>query len=112
MLNGAIVLFALAAVGGLTLAYTRIVKKDVNLPVAIAHGILAATGLVVLIIAVTKMGGTGLTASLVVFLIAAVGGFTLLSYHLRMRPMPVPLVLVHGAVAVTAFVILLIAVFA
>ncbi len=112
MLNGAITLFALAAVGGLTLAYMRIVKKDVSLPIAIVHGILAATGLVLLILAVTKLGGTGLTTALVVFLIAALGGFTLLSYHLRMRPMPVPLVLVHGAVAVTAFVILLIAVFA
>jgi hypothetical protein len=35
----------------------------------------------------------------------------LLSFHLRMRPMPVPLVLVHGGVAVTAFVILLITLF-
>ncbi len=112
MLNGAITLFALAAVAGATLAYTRIVKKDVNLPVAVVHGILAATALVLLIMAVTKMGGTGLTAALIVFLIAAVGGFTLLSFHLRMRPMPVPLVLIHGGVAVAAFVILLITVFA
>ena len=111
MLNGAITLFALAAVGGLTLAYMRIVKKDVSLPIAVVHGILAATALVLLVIAVTKMGGTGLTAALVVFLIAALGGFTLLSFHLRMRPLPVPLVLIHGGVAVAAFVILLIAVF-
>jgi len=110
MLNGAITLFALAAVGGAVLAYTRIVKKDVNLPIAIVHGILAATALVLLIIAVTHTGGTGLTAALVVFLIAAIGGFTLLSFHLRMRPMPVPLVLIHGGVAVTAFIILLITV--
>ncbi len=109
MLKGAIVLFALAALGGVTLAYMRIVKKDVNLPVAIVHGILAATALVLLIIAVTQAGGSGLTAALIVFLIAAIGGFTLLSFHLRMRPMPVPLVLIHGGVAVTAFIILLIA---
>ncbi len=112
MLTGAITLFAIAALGGATLAYMRIVKKDVNLPIAIVHGILAAAALVLLIIAVTQTGGSGITAALVVFLIAALGGFVLLSFHLRMRPMPVPLVLVHGGVAVTAFVILLIAVFA
>jgi hypothetical protein len=111
MLNAAIILFALAAAGGATLAYMRIVKKDVNLPLAIGHGILAATGLVLLIMTVVRTGGTGLTAALIAFLAAAIGGFVLLSFHLRMRPMPVPLVLVHGGVAVTAFVILLITLF-
>lgn len=106
----ALVVFAVAALGGLTLAYMRIVKKDVSLPLAVVHGIFAATGLVLLIIGVTQMGGSGATAALIIFLVAALGGFTLLSFHLRTRPLPVPLVIVHGLVAVAAFVTLLIAV--
>jgi hypothetical protein len=48
---------------------------------------------------------------LTVFVLAALGGFTLFSFHLRSRPMPVFLVLVHGAAAITAFVILLVVAF-
>ncbi len=107
MLTYALVLFGVAALGGLTLAYMRIVKKDVSLPLAIVHGIFAASGLVLLIIGVTRAGGSGALAALIIFLLAALGGFTLFSFHLRSRPLPVPLLIVHGLVAVTAFVVLL-----
>ncbi len=102
----ALVLFVLAALAGATLAYMRIVKKDVSMPLAIVHGIFAAAGLVTLSLGVTGMGGGGATAALIVFLLAAIGGFTLFSFHLRTRPLPVPLVLIHGIAAVAAFVLL------
>lgn len=108
MLMYALIVFAVAAVFGATLAYMRIVKKDVSMPLALVHGLFAATGLVLLILGISQMGG-GLTAALVLFILAALGGFTLFSFHLRSRPLPVPLVLVHGAAAITAFVILLVA---
>jgi len=111
MFTVALVVFAVAALGGATLAYMRIVKKDVSMPLAIVHGIFAATGLVLLILGLMGGGGMGIKLALGVFLTAAVGGFTLISYHLRSRPLPVPLVLVHGGVAVAAFVILLLSVF-
>jgi hypothetical protein len=107
MLTIALIVFAVAAAGGATLAYMRIVKKDVSMPLAIAHGTAAATGLVLLILGVMRAGSTGSWTSLVIFVIAALGGFTLFSFHLRSRPLPVPLVYIHGAIAVTAFVILL-----
>lgn len=110
MLTTALVVFGVAALGGATLAYMRIVKKDVSMPLAIAHGIAAASGLVLLILGVMEMGSPGSKASLIIFLLAALGGFTLFSYHLRSRPMPVPLVYIHGAAAVTAFLILLLTV--
>ncbi len=110
MLTIALIVFGLAAAGGLALAYMRIVKKDVSMPLAIVHGIAAATGLVLLILGVMQAGTTGSKASLVIFLAAALGGFTLFSFHLRSRPLPVPLVYIHGGAAVVAFLVLLLAV--
>jgi hypothetical protein len=110
MLTIALVVFGVAAIGGATLAYMRIVKKDVSMPLAIVHGIAAASGLVLLILGVMQMGGPGNKASLVIFLVAALGGFTLFSFHLRSRPLPVPLVLIHGGAAVVAFLVLLLTV--
>ena len=110
MLTYAAIVFAIAALGGATLAYMRIVKKDVSMPLALAHGLLAATGLVLLTIGVTRTGGTGLTVALAAFIIAALGGFTTFSFHLRSRPLPIPLVVIHGGAAVVAFLILLVTV--
>lgn len=110
MLTTALIVFGAAAAGGAALAYLRIVKKDVSMPLAIIHGIAAAAGLVLLVLGVMQAGSAGSKASLIIFLAAALGGFTLFSYHLRQRPMPVPLVLIHGGAAVTAFIVLLLAV--
>jgi hypothetical protein len=107
MLTSAIVLFGLGAVGGVILAYLHISKKDVPFILVVGHGILVATALVLLILTVAKVGGTMLTTALVIFLVAAIGGFILLSYHLRTRLLPVPLIYIHGLAAVAAFVILL-----
>jgi hypothetical protein len=76
---------------------------------AVTHGLLAATGLVVLIVAVVG-GSTGnlLLASLALFVIAALGGFALFSFHLRRQPLRTPLVFIHGLIAVVAFVLLLV----
>jgi hypothetical protein len=105
----AAVLFAIAAVGGVTLAAMHLRTQKPNLSVALIHGLFAATGLVVLLIAVIKAGGFGLAGTaLVIFLVAALGGFTLISMHLRGKTLSTPLVLGHGLIAVTAFVILLI----
>ena len=111
MLTTALVAFAVAAAGGATLAYMRIVKKDVSMPLAVVHGLAAAIGLVLLIIGVMQMGSMGSKVALGIFLAAAIGGFTLFSFHLRSRPLPIPLVLIHGGAAVLAFVILVLTVF-
>lgn len=110
MLNYALIVFAIAALGGATLAYMRIVKKDVSMPLALVHGLFAATGLVLLVLSIANGAGSGIKSALIVFLIAALGGFTLFSFHLRTRPLPVPLVLIHGSAAVVAFLILLVSV--
>jgi hypothetical protein len=111
MFNYAVLMFAIAALVGASLAYMRIVKKDVSMPLALVHGLFAATGLVLLILGFVRIGGSGIGAALAVFLAAALGGFALFSFHLRSRPLPVPLVLIHGAAAVIAFLLLLLSVF-
>jgi hypothetical protein len=105
----ALILFAIAAIGGLTLATMHFRARIPNLKVALVHGLFAAAGLIVLLIAVIQNGGFGIYGTaLVIFFIAALGGFTLISMHLRGKTLSTPLVVGHGLIAVTAFVILLI----
>lgn len=109
MLIVSAVLFALAALGGLTMAYIYF-KKDRNPPGTLAalHGVAAATALVILLWAVVRAGSGGLVAwALGLFVVAALGGFFLFSYHVRGRRLPGPGVVVHATVAVAAFVLLL-----
>ena len=109
MMTIAAVLFAVAALGGITLATLHFRHKGLPLALALGHGLLAAAGLVILIVAVVG-GSTGnlVIVSLALFVIAALGGFALFSFHLRRQPLPTPVVLIHGLVAVVAFVLLLV----
>lgn len=109
----AIVLFALAAVVGLAMALAHVRGQTPPRAVsAVLHGLFAASGLVILLIAVATAGtGGGAGLALGLFLLAALGGFTLLSFHLRGRPLPGGLIAGHGLLAVAAFVVLLAAVF-
>jgi len=109
MLIAAAVLFAVAALGGLTMAYIYF-KKDRNPPVALAvlHGVLAATALVILMRVVLQASHGGPVAwALGLFTVAALGGFFLFSYHIRGQRLPSRVVVIHAAVAVAAFVVLL-----
>ena len=107
----ALVLFALAAVGGLIMAVQRFRgAPQPALPLALVHGAAAAAGLVALIVVVAGSGAPSLArVALVIFLVAALGGFYLFSVHLRKQPLPIPVIVVHALAAVTAFVILLVA---
>lgn len=110
MLILATILFAIAAVGGLVMAYIHF-KKDTNPPGALAaiHGLAAAAALVLLLMAVINMNLSGLTVwALGLFVIAALGGFFLVSYHIRGQRLPSKVVVIHALVAVVAFVLLLI----
>lgn len=109
MISTAIILFAVAALGGATMAVLHF-RGRVAPPavLAVLHGLLAASGLVVLALAVLGAGTGGAPAiALGLFLLAALGGFALLSYHLRRRRLPSALVLGHGLLAVAGFLLLL-----
>ncbi len=106
-----IVLFAIAAIGGVTLVWLKFSGKDLPWFVIIGHGLFAAAGLVALIANVVQNSGIALmNVCLILFLIVAVGGFTLFSFQLRKKALPNAIILVHGGVAVISFLLLIIAV--
>jgi len=104
-----ILLFAVAAVAGLTMAVMHFKNATPPRPVlAVLHGLFAASGLVVLLLAVIKVGMQGAPAiALGLLVVAALGGFGLLSFHLRGRALPSGLVVGHALLAVAGFVTLL-----
>jgi len=113
MLMIAVGLFAIAALGGLTMAVMHFRGKTPP-PVALAllHGAFAASGIVVLLLAVWPVFSGRAAWALGLFVLAALGGFTLaLGFHRRGKPLPSGLVAGHGVLAVIAFLILLTAAF-
>lgn len=109
MLTLPVILFAIAALGGLTLATLHITKSRAPIPLALLHGAIAATALILLLIGVLKANLSGLPVlAIIIFAAAAVGGLVLFITHLRSRPLPRPLIFIHGGAAVTAFIILLV----
>jgi len=110
----AAILFALTALGGATMAAIRLSGKPYPpLWLAAGHGLFAASGLSVLgYTAATETLPTLGQIALGMFLLTAGGGFFLLAgFHLRNRPLPIPFVLGHGALAIASFVALLIAIY-
>jgi hypothetical protein len=106
----ACILFGIAALGGVALLGLRLRGGNPPLGLAVVHGLVAAAALVTLTTAVVAGERGPALVSLILFGVAAVGGFFLLSIHLRKRLLPVGIILVHGTVAVAGFVTLLLAV--
>jgi hypothetical protein len=107
----AIIILGFAALGGVTLAAMRF--SGTLIPptwMALGHGAVAATGLGFLIAAAT--GSTVpllVQVALGVFLLAALGGATIfVGFHLQKKPLPIPLIVLHGLTAVVGYVLLLI----
>jgi len=108
MVKIALLLFVVAALIGLTLVAKRLKNQNLPLGLALLHGAFAAAGLVVLIIGTIQAGmWATVTLPLILFVIAALGGFILFSFHLKDKILPVPLAAIHGLLAVAAFVVLL-----
>lgn len=108
MLTIALILFAVAALAGATMAIMHFRGHTPPKPVLAAlHGVFAASGLVVLLIAVLQLGvETAAGLAFGVLLVAALGGFFLLSFHLRGRALPSALIIGHALVAVIGFLAL------
>jgi hypothetical protein len=107
----AAILFVLAALGGLTLAATRL--QGAPRPptwLAVGHGIIGVAGIAMLVIAGSQVALPSLAQiSLWVFVLAALGGATMfVAFHLRNRALPIPLVIGHGLIAVAGLVLLLV----
>lgn len=113
MLTTALIVFAIAAVGGLFLA-SRVLRGHLApWAISILHALLGASGLILLILTVVQGGVSArVTAALAILILAALGGFFLASLHLRGRVAPKAVVFVHAGVAVVGFLTLLSAVLA
>ena len=112
MMKTAAVLLALAAIGGLTMAVMRFRGADrPPSSIAMAHGLLAAAALTLLIYAAAAAGlpAVGLVALVVLIIVALVGVALNLLYHVKLLPLPKPTIVIHGVVAVIGFVLLLLA---
>jgi hypothetical protein len=113
-MHTAAIVLALAAVGGLTLAAIRL--RGAPWPpmwLAHVHGLVAATGVALLIYAASTDGIPGLAKiALCIFILAALGGATLfVAFHRVSKPLPIPLVIGHGLIAITGYVLLLLSYF-
>lgn len=106
MLTYAVIIFAVAAVGGLVLASSVLRGKLAPWPLSLLHAALGAAGLAILVLAVLNGESGRITTALVILLIAALGGFYLASLHLKKQIAPNAVVLVHAGVAVIGFLLL------
>jgi len=108
MLAYAILIFAIAAIGGLILAAHVLRNKFAPWALSLLHALLGAAGLALLIVMyVQGAAPTRLVAALGLLIIAALGGFLLASFHLRKQIAPKAVVVVHAGVAVVGFLTLL-----
>lgn len=108
MLGTALIVFAIAAIGGVVLAMHVLRDKFAPWALSVIHALLGAVGLVLLIIMLTQgVAGQGLLIGFVLLLIAALGGFFLASFHLRKQLPPKAVVIAHASLAVVGFLTLL-----
>jgi hypothetical protein len=106
----AAILLSLAALGGVAMVVIRL--RGAPLPpigLATAHGTIAGIGVLVLAYNAYTPGIPQLAQiALGIFVLAAFGGVTLFTmFHLKGRPLPIPLMLGHGVLALTGLGLLL-----
>jgi hypothetical protein len=114
MIQLSVILFAVAAVAGLAMAIMHFRGISPPRPVLAAlHGLFAASGLVLLLLALVKTGFGGKAGiALGLLVVAALGGFVLLSFHAKNQRLPSALVVGHALLAVAGFVTLLLSEYA
>ena len=103
----AIALFALAAIIGVYMLFLVMQKKPIPKGAAIVHGLLAATALILLIVDMVKAGADTIQI-VVLFLITALGGIVLFVRDMTGKSLPKSLAIIHGLLAVSGFIFLLI----
>jgi len=107
MLNYAVIVFAIAAVGGLVLAAHVLRGKFAPWALSLLHALLGAAGLI-LLIALLVQGNAPQKALIgfVLLLVAALGGFFLASFHVRKKLPPKAVVVIHAGIAVVGLLTL------
>lgn len=107
-----VAVFALAAVFGVMILVGWLSKKDVSRTVVYTHGLFAAVGLVLLIAYALQNRDNYPNIALILFVIAALGGFYMFFRDLQSKMSPYSIAFLHGLLAVAGFVSLLLFAFA
>ena len=102
-----IAIFGAAALFGLTVLIHWLVKKEAPKVVIYSHGTLGAVSLVLLVAYTALHPENFPKVSLLLFCLVAVVGFYMFFMNQVRRTRPVAVAVVHGLVAVTAFVLLI-----
>jgi hypothetical protein len=102
-----VILFAIAAVFGISLIIPVLQGKTPKRTLVFAHGGVAAVALVMLLVQFFTEGSTVPQWSVILFVVAALGGFVLFASDLQKKSIPKGIAVVHAAAAVIAFLILL-----
>jgi hypothetical protein len=114
MLKTAVVLLALTAAGGLIMAFIRFSGTE-RPPswLAMGHGLLAGSGLTLLLYQAFTTGlPTMALLGVATLVVAAAGGaFLNLAYHAQLKALPKGIVVVHALLAVAGFALLALAAF-
>ena len=106
MIYTSIAFFALAAILGTVLLSHVLRDKETPKAAVVTHGLFAVTGLILLILYVVNNPGP--VESIVLFVIAALGGVIMLARDLSGKKIPKWLGVVHGLIAVSGFIFLLV----
>jgi hypothetical protein len=107
-----IILFAIAAVLGVTILIKWLSKKDVSRAVVYGHGIFAALGLGLIVVLAIESPDNYPKTALILLIIAALGGFYMFFRDLQNKMSPYSIAFVHALLAVAGFVSLLLFAFA
>jgi hypothetical protein len=107
MLLTAIILFALAAVFGLILLTSVLKNQKTSKPAVYIHGLLAASGLAIVAYYVIKNADNAPLLSLIIFLVAAAGGFIMFGRDMTNKSIPKGLAFIHAGAAVIGLLLLI-----
>jgi FtsH-binding integral membrane protein len=107
MLYLAIGLFVLAAIFGLIVLTAVLRDQPTPKPAVFIHGGVAAIALLLVIFYIAKNNGSGPIWSLVLFILAALGGLTLFTMDMRKKPIPKWIAIIHPLVALAGLLALI-----
>ncbi len=111
MLYITIVLFALAAIVGFIILKNWLTSADTSRTVVYLHGIFAAAALILLTVFAFQNPTHYPKASIILFVIGALGGFYMFAEDLKKRFSPTWLAIVHALFGIAGFLLLLFFVF-
>jgi hypothetical protein len=106
LLYSSMVVFGIAALIGVYLISHVLQDKLPPKSVALAHGAIAATALVLLIVYIYNTGAD-LIQAVALFVIVALGGVIMFVRHLTGKNIPKWLAIGHGVLAILGFIFLL-----